>query len=97
MYMYIFLLRRAARHETVAYRQGMHEILATILFCLESELNAWGSISSSQHFLGGIFTESSLEAHAYWLFDRYCRLGWRFLSTESKDYISICSELNAKL
>jgi hypothetical protein len=54
-----------------SYRQGMHEICGTILYCLEKELEAWTDYnvtSKDKHFLSDSFSESNIEAHTYWLF-----------------------------
>ena len=54
----------------------MHEIVGTILHCLERELEAWTSSSSFQqvpeHFLRGALSEETVEAHTYWIFTRWC-------------------------
>ena len=50
----------------------MHEIVGTILYCIERELDAWNSLTSIQleekNPLIGAFTEDTVEAHTYWLF-----------------------------
>ena len=55
-----------------AYGIGMHEIVGTVLYCLEAELEAWTNPAFLQshphHFLLGAFSEESIEAHTYWLF-----------------------------
>ena len=48
----------------------MHEIVGTILYCVERELEAW---TPSSHLMdrspfAGAFTEDTVEAHTYWLF-----------------------------
>ena len=54
---------------------GMHEIVGTVLHCLERELQAWTDSNSLQllpyHFLREAFSIDSIEAHTFWLFSRY--------------------------
>jgi len=61
----------AAQHPTTSYRQGMHEIAGPILFVLEEEQRAFGSAGLERsHALSGSFTDSTLEAHTYWIFEK---------------------------
>ena len=47
----------------------MHEIVGTILYCVERELDAWNAPHLEQRSpLVGAFTEDTVEAHTYWLF-----------------------------
>ena len=53
----------------------MHEILGTILYCVEAESSAWASALarkevSPSHPLAALFQPSSVEAYTYRLFDR---------------------------
>lgn len=66
-------------NERVSYRQGMHEIVGTVFYVLEVEKLAWEAHrklqsswvdSSFQHPLCNSFTDESIEAHTYFLFER---------------------------
>jgi hypothetical protein len=70
----------STEHEQIAYRQGMHEIAATILYVVEAEVAAWeayksragvvGEMTSAPHPLADCFRAQSVEAYTFWLFDR---------------------------
>lgn len=68
----------SARHESVSYRQGMHEIAGTVLLVVEHELDGWGIEGLSErdekelnnHALRGCFTNANVEAYTFWLFER---------------------------
>ena len=61
----------SARHRTISYRQGMHEIVGPILFCLENEVDAWANSDLPEsHALYQCFTRASLEANIFWIFER---------------------------
>ena len=60
------------QHPEVSYRQGMHEILGTILLCIEAEREAWSyqPNDSSNSFFSMLSDPQSTEAYTYWLFQR---------------------------
>jgi TBC1 domain family protein 5 len=63
------------QNPSTSYRQGMHEIVGCILFVIETERLAWEkAISrkemSASHSMMGVFSEATLEAHTYYIFER---------------------------
>lgn len=56
----------SVQNPITSYRQGMHEISATILFCLEKEQEAHSG--SEDSFLKDSFTGGNIEANTYWIF-----------------------------
>lgn len=59
----------------------MHEIVGTILYCVERELDAWKAPNLKQRsLLVGVFTEDTVEAHTYWLFTG-CDRGVKLIGT----------------
>jgi len=66
------LLVWSLKHNNISYRQGMHEIVGTISYVLDTEVSAWESVRDSglSHTLSDSFTESTEEAYIYWLFER---------------------------
>lgn len=70
------LLLWACRNKEIAYRQGMHEVAACLLYAVEEELLAYNSASSENvmrfpksKILAAISEPDAVEAHTYWLFD----------------------------
>lgn len=67
----------SARHESVSYRQGMHEIAGTVLLVVDKELEGWEADCAnteedreiSAHSLRGCFTKSNMEAFTFWIFE----------------------------
>jgi TBC1 domain family member 5 len=57
------------KHARISYRQGMHELVGTISYVLETEHRYWKS-SGSDHPLAQCFHDEYLESQIYWLFDR---------------------------
>lgn len=61
----------AATHKTTSYRQGMHEIVAPILFVLEMELEGFDQFAvkypGCDNPLAGVFSRRNLEAYTYWI------------------------------
>ena len=58
------------QNRIISYRQGMHEIVAVLLYTLEIELQIWKLPNYKDGYLEKAFTEQNLEAHTYWLFTR---------------------------
>jgi hypothetical protein len=56
----------SVQNPITSYRQGMHEISATILYCLEKEQEAHSE--SEESFLKDSFTGKNIEANTYWIF-----------------------------
>jgi hypothetical protein len=72
------LLIWSFKHPVISYRQGMHEIAAYFMFCVEQELAGWDLVrnnsSSSKSPLTldllDCFSEKTVEAYTYQLFFR---------------------------
>ena len=66
------LLIWSIKNRRTSYRQGMHEIVGPVLMCLEQELTQWTKEMQYHeiHPLRSSFSEKSLEAHTYWIFNR---------------------------
>jgi len=47
----------------------MHEILGSLLYCVEKELEEWAS-DPSPNPLRALFSPQTVEAHSFWLFER---------------------------
>lgn len=68
----------SARHESVSYRQGMHEIAGTVLLVVEKELAGWDAEALnhkdaealSKHPLRGCFAPAHVEPFTFWIFER---------------------------
>lgn len=63
------------QHHTISYRQGMHEILGTILYTVECERKAWEEAIQSgkipfDYPLAQSFKLLTIEPYTYVLFDR---------------------------
>lgn len=63
------------QNTSTSYRQGMHEIVGCILFVVECERSEWEKAIarkevSVNHSLHGSFSEQTLEAHTYYIFER---------------------------
>lgn len=63
------------QNPTTSYRQGMHEIVGCILYVVEIERLEWEKAVSRKEFsvnhsMHGAFSEASVEAHTYYLFNR---------------------------
>lgn len=69
------LLLWACRNKEIAYRQGMHEVAACLLYAVEEELVAYNSDNTGStlfpkdKILPAISEPDAVEAHTYWLFD----------------------------
>lgn len=70
------LLVWARQHEHVAYRQGMHELLAPLLLAVEADCRNLRTVAErhphvlNQHgVISLILDEAQLEADCYWMFD----------------------------
>ena len=59
------LLLWSIRNKHISYRQGMHELVAPMLYALEVELQALPSTSP----LAGAVSAAGIEAHSYWMFE----------------------------
>lgn len=71
-----------ADHPHVAYRQGMHEIAAVVLYALTEEMEDWHAQKDfididSSFFIGKILgpylCEQYLESSTFWIFERIMR------------------------
>jgi TBC1 domain family protein 5 len=71
-----------AGHTSTAYRQGMHEIAATLLYVVEQECGAWKAnrelIANNTSFIIGnilqpFLSDKYIESTTYWLFERVMR------------------------
>lgn len=63
-------------HDSIGYRQGMHEIAGPILFVVEEECHAWDEVNSADTHIAALqarLRRKHTEAHVYWLFDRIMR------------------------
>ncbi len=63
------------QHPSTSYRQGMHELVGCVLYVVEIERQEWERAFakkeiSPNHSLCGAFSEASVEAHTYYLFER---------------------------
>lgn len=67
------LLLWSTRNKHISYRQGMHEIIAPMLYALELELATLESLRSSDSASPSSFrdciSQKSLEAHGYYMFE----------------------------
>ena len=71
----------SGRHESIGYRQGMHEIAGTVFMVVETEFEGWSVHNTgpheeeevSCHPLRGCFTRMGVEAFTFWLFERILR------------------------
>eukprot|EP00607_Mallomonas_marina_P010543 CAMPEP_0182418890 /NCGR_PEP_ID=MMETSP1167-20130531/3266_1 /TAXON_ID=2988 /ORGANISM="Mallomonas Sp, Strain CCMP3275" /LENGTH=627 /DNA_ID=CAMNT_0024593351 /DNA_START=255 /DNA_END=2138 /DNA_ORIENTATION=- len=66
------------QNKKLGYRQGMHEVAASIFFVMQCELDQWlAAVSQDEsltvHPLAKIITENHLEPHTYWVFERVMR------------------------
>ena len=61
------LIDSGLNYTTPNYR--MHEILGTILFCVETESKAWADLPA-EHPWANLFRPAAVEAHTYCLFQR---------------------------
>ena len=55
--------------EIPALQYRMHEIVGTILFCVESESSAWADVPAA-HPWADLFRPAAVEAYTYSLFQR---------------------------
>jgi TBC1 domain family protein 5 len=65
----------AARNPSISYRQGMHEIIGPVLFCVEAEYAAFTSadtdVATAHPHVAACFNKKEyIEAHTYWIFER---------------------------
>lgn len=69
------LLVWSFQHPTISYRQGMHEIVGYILYCVEIESDEWSRMRQDKevpitHLLYNSFTMQNIESHTFTLFTR---------------------------
>jgi TBC1 domain family protein 5 len=67
----------SARHPKISYRQGMHEIVGPIFYCVQAEFEAFSHADNKEAiqllypYIASCFNqEHYVEAHTYWLFER---------------------------
>eukprot|EP01038_Epipyxis_sp_PR26KG_P004508 gene4508-6370_t len=89
-------------YSNISYRQGMHEILGTILFVVEQEAYLWNKAKDNKKdglndnfSLYNSFTESTIESHTYWIFDAImCELVPIYDPNNTQPYIvSYCTKI----
>jgi hypothetical protein len=62
-------------HEDTSYRQGMHELLAPIIFLLDREKNTVGATPPPNPELMDAINPQWLEQDAFWMFDHMMKYG----------------------